>query len=158
MDDGKKELMDSGTINGNNEAISNKIEEKKHSEEENNNLTSNKENDNFEIIENKLKSDNEDTFTNINSFVNYIKYSYYNKKNKIKEKEKNKNIIQEFRENKNILKDRDKLISFIEELTIILNSGNNTIIPFLDLFPILIISYIESEYLLFLLSRKLSSN
>ena len=55
MDDGKKELMDSGTINGNKEPISNKIEEKKHSEEENNNLTSIKKNDNFEIIK-KIKS------------------------------------------------------------------------------------------------------
>jgi hypothetical protein len=56
-----------------------------------------------------------------------------------------KSIIDEFIEDKNILKNKEKLIAFMEELKFILKTGNNCIIPFLDLCPILIKSYIESD-------------
>ena len=91
------------------------------------------------------KNINEELIINIINYVNYIKGKYYNKTSQKKAQEKPNNIIQEFLENKIILKDKDKLISFIEELSLILKTGNNIIIPFLDLCPILIKSYIEND-------------
>ena len=96
--------------------------------------------------ENKLKYmnesyDNEILYLNI--FIENLKKNYNNKDNKLKEK--SKSVIKEYIENKDIIKNKEKLISFIEELSFILNTGNNTIIPFLDLCPFLIKSYIESD-------------
>ncbi len=58
--------------------------------------------------------------------------------------ENKKNTIKQFLFEKDILK-KEELSLFIEELKDILNSGNNIIIPFLDLCPILIKSYIDSD-------------
>jgi len=83
------------------------------------------------------------------TYINYIK-SCINceENNNIIEKEgkgESKYILEEFLEDKNILKNKEKLIAFMEELKVILKSGNNCIIPFLDLCPILIKEYIESD-------------
>ena len=96
--------------------------------------------------ENNTKQPNNDELKiGLNNILNLIKNKYSSVENEKNEKEKTKNIIQEFVENKDILKNKDKLISFINELSFILTTGNNIIIPFLELFPSLIKSYIESD-------------
>ena len=95
-----------------------------------------------EDIENSDAEKNE-ILMNIKNYINLIKNN--NSNDKKEEKEETKSIIEEYMKNKNILKDKDKLISFIEELSFILKTGNNIIIPFLELCPILIKSYIESD-------------
>ena len=99
--------------------------------------------------------DNYEILMNMNNYINLIKNENITDKKEEKEekeekkekeeKEETKNIIVEYMENKNILKDKVKLISFIEELSFILKTGKNIIIPFLELCPILIKSYIESD-------------
>ena len=98
-----------------------------------------------EINENIENTDveNNEILMNIKNYINLIKNN--NSIEKKEEKEETKNIIEEYMKNKNILKDKEKLISFIDELSFILKAGNNIIIPFLDLCPILIKSYIESD-------------
>ena len=115
------------------------------------NENENNENINIKIEENIIDKEKEKA-TLLKNFHVYIKYLKSNicheENNKIKEtegKEESKNILEEFLEDKNILKNKDKLIAFMEELRIILKSGNNCIIPFLDLCPILIKEYIESD-------------
>ncbi len=55
------------------------------------------------------------------------------------------NIFEEFISNPNSLKNQDFLISFIKELKTQLELGNNILIPFLNLCPILLKQYIESD-------------
>ena len=55
------------------------------------------------------------------------------------------NYIEKFIDEPNIIKNTSNLIGFIEELKNQLNSGNNILIPFLDICPILIKSYIECD-------------
>ena len=81
--------------------------------------------------ENNTKQPNNDELKiGLNNILNLIKNKYSSVENEKNEKEKTKNIIQEFVENKDILKNKDKLISFINELSFILTTGNNIIIPF----------------------------
>ena len=94
---------------------------------------------------NKKQPNNDELYINLNNILNLIKDKYSLVENEKNEKEKTKNIIQEFVENKDILKNKDKLISFINELSYILTKGYNIIIPFLELFPSLIKYYIESD-------------
>ena len=84
---------------------------------------------------------------NENIKENKIKNFIQNIIKSIKEKDNiiNKNIINKYIDDKMIIKEESNLISFIEILINILNSGNNIIIPFLDLCPILIKSYINSD-------------
>ena len=58
---------------------------------------------------------------------------------------KNNNIFKKFMNDRNILQKKDSLILFINELKKQLELGNNILIPFLDICPILIKSYIESD-------------
>ena len=106
---------------------------------------------NIEIEENIIDKEKEKVtlLKNFKTYINYIK-SCINceENNNIIEKEgkgESKYILEEFLEDKNILKNKEKLIAFMEELKVILKSGNNCIIPFLDLCPILIKEYIESD-------------
>ena len=106
---------------------------------------------NIETEENIIDEEQEKLIL-LKNFKTYIKYIKSNisceENNKITEtegKDESKNILEEFLENKNILKNKEKLIAFMEELRVILKSGNNCIIPFLDLCPILIKEYIESD-------------
>ena len=99
---------------------------------------------NIEIEENIIDKEKEKVtlLKNFKTYINYIK-SCINceENNNIIEKEgkgESKYILEEFLEDKNILKNKEKLIAFMEELKVILKSGNNCIIPFLDLCPILI--------------------
>ena len=108
----------------------------------NKNKNENNINDVDEDIENS-DMDNYEILMNMNNYINLIKNE--NILDKKEEKEETKSIIVEYMENKNILKDKVKLISFIEELSFILKTGKNNIIPFLELCPILIKSYIESD-------------
>ena len=117
---------------------------KKHKKENNKNI-------NIEIEENIVDPEQEKLLL-MKNFKAYLKYIKSNinceEDNNIMEtegKEETKSIIEEFLEDKNILKNKEKLIVFMEELKVILKSGNNCIIPFLDLCPILIKSYIESD-------------
>ena len=117
----------------------------KDNEDENNN------NINIKIEENIIDKEKEKA-TLLKNFHVYIKYLHSNifheENNEIKEtegKEESKNILEEFLEDKKILKSKEKLIAIMEELKLILKSGNNCIIPFLDLCPILIKEYIESD-------------
>ena len=57
----------------------------------------------------------------------------------------NINIIKQFVSDKNILQKKESLILFIEELKNQLEIGNNILMPFLDICPTLIKSYIESN-------------
>ena len=86
---------------------------------------------------------------NLSFFINNLHQDFTKNENNINniqdEKSSSKNIILEYLENENILKNKDKLISFIEELTNIIISGNILIIPFLDLCPNLIKAYIDSD-------------
>ena len=66
-------------------------------------------------------------------------------KNKIVEQNNKENILKEFIDNNNIIKNEEKLKFFIEELIKQLNDGNNILIPFLDICPKLIKSYINSK-------------
>ena len=106
---------------------------------------------NIEIEENNIDQEKEKLtlLTNIKKYIKYIKNNLsIEEDNKIKEseeKEESKCILEEFLENKNILKNKEKLIAFMEELKFILKSGNNCIIPFLDLLPLLLKEYIESD-------------
>ena len=104
-----------------------------------------KENQKSIIIENKLNKEDEIIQKNLEKYIKFIKSNFCGEENNNIKEEESKNIIEEYFENKNILKNKEKLIAFIEELKIILKTGNNTIIPFLDLCPILIKSYIDSE-------------
>ena len=70
----------------------------------------------------------------------YIKFSFNNS-----EQYKNINIIEQFIDNPNIINDKSNLIIFLEELINLLNLGNNILIPFLEICPILIKSYIQSD-------------
>ena len=145
MNNEENDIVGLNKNNDNEEGTSNKKEEQNNKENDNNIILNKNENIQIEIKENNIDKSDENTIINLNDFINHIKYNYYDKKIEIKEQEKQKNIIQEYIENKNIIKDKNKLKSFIEELSNILKIGNNTIIPFLDLCPILIKSYIDSD-------------
>ena len=106
---------------------------------------------NIEIEENIIYQEKKE-LTLLKNFKAYIKYIKNNlsseEDNKIKEteeKEEQKNILEEYLEDKNVLKNKEKLIAFMEELIVILKSGYNCIIPFLDLCPLLLKEYIESD-------------
>ena len=112
----------------------------------------NNKNINIEIEENTKNPKNEKLilYKNLKAYIKCIKNDICcEKNNNISETEgkegESKSIIDEFLEDKNILKNKEKLIAFMEELKFILKTGNNCIIPFLDLCPILIKSYIESD-------------
>ena len=77
--------------------------------------------------------------TNLNDLFKYI-----NKKVKEKENE-NQKILQQFTIDPTTLNNEKNLILFIEELIKQLKLGNNILIPFLDICPILLRSYIESN-------------
>ena len=112
----------------------------------------NNKNINIEIEENTKNPKNEKLilYKNLKAYIKCIKNNICCEENnnisEAKGKEgESKSIIDEFLEDKNILKNKEKLIAFMEELKFILKTGNNCIIPFLDLCPILIKSYIESD-------------
>ena len=111
----------------------------------------NNKNINLEIKDNIIDKEKEKLILskNFNTYIKYIKKNMFceidDKTTETEEKEESKNILVEFLEDKNILKNKKKLIAFMEELKVILKSGNNCILPFLDLCPILIKEYIESD-------------
>ena len=78
-----------------------------------------------------------------NNKINEL-FSYIQEKNKDKDIN-NIKIFQQYISQPNILKTQSYLISFIEQLKKQLELGNNIIVPFLNLCPILIKEYIESE-------------
>ena len=146
MNEEKVENLDSEKNEKNNDESSYKKNEENNLKDNTNKIEKENENIKIEKMENNIEnSDDENQNINLNDFVNLIKIKYYNKENQIKEEKTQKNIIQEYVEDKNIIKNRDKLIEFIEELTNILKIGNNNIIPFLDLCPYLLKAYIESD-------------
>ena len=108
-------------------------------------------NENNNIICEDINNDNmNELVNNLRNYINNISKNSIKIENNIKnniqeEKVIEDNIILEYLENKNILKYKDKLISFIDELSTILSSGNNNIIPFLDLCPNLLKAYIDSN-------------
>ena len=112
--------------------------------ETNNNIIINEENKNQIKINKELL----DFSLYISNLINK-KESNYKEKNEEKnieeENKNNNNIIQEFMANPNIINNKSDLICFIEELILQLNNGINILIPFLDICPILIKSYIESD-------------
>ena len=89
-----------------------------------------KENQKSIIIENKLNKEDEIIQKNLEKYIKFIKSNFCGEENNNIKEEESKNIIEEYFETKNILKNKEKLIAFIEELKIILKTGNNTIIPF----------------------------
>ena len=97
----------------------------------------------------KEEKNNENIIINEISQTDNIKelFRYINEKNNQKESNiiNNIDIFQQFINNPNILKESSHLISFIEQLITQLKLGNNIIIPFLDLCPILIKEYIDSN-------------
>ena len=105
----------------------------------------NEENTNEIKETNTDNSGEENKIINLIEIVKHIRHNIYNKENEINKNENTKSIIQEYIEDKTILRAKEKLISFIEELSKFLNTGYNIIIPFLDLCPALINSYIESD-------------
>ena len=80
-----------------------------------------------------------DSFNIIDEVLLYINGE---KKEEINDKT---NIFIKFINEPEIIKNRDFLELFIENLINQLKSGNNIIIPFLDICPVLLKSYIESE-------------
>ena len=146
MEDKKNEFSDWEQIN------KNEIDSK-----EKKNILDSKINEEINIYEDNVKyqesninieEEKQEFLKNLNIFLHQFKKDDSNIENKIveeKDKEEAKSIIYEYFENNNILSNKDKLISFIDELSFILKSGDNTIVPFLNLCPILIKSYIESD-------------
>ena len=151
MDTEKNEILHETkeTDKDDNETSNGKNSEKNSKNGSNNiNINISSDNNQNEIKEeenNKKQPNNDELYINLNNILNLIKDKYSLVENNKNEKEKTKNIIQEFVENKDILKNKDKLISFINELSYILTKGYNIIIPFLELFPSLIKYYIESD-------------
>jgi hypothetical protein len=74
-------------------------------------------------------------------FLNYIS----GKIEKKEYKDFNINILQDFFNEPTIINNKQNLISLIDELATQLELGNNILIPFLDIFPNLIKSYINSD-------------
>ena len=146
MEDKKNEFSDWEQIN------KNEIDSK-----EKKNILDSKINEEINIYEDNVKyqesninieEEKQEFLKNLNIFLHQFKKDDSNIENKIiegQDKEEAKSIIYEYFENNNILSNKDKLISFIDELSFILKSGDNTIVPFLNLCPILIKSYIESD-------------
>ena len=60
-------------------------------------------------------------------------------------KDSNIEILKEFYDNPNIINNKTKLLSFVKEITFQLKIGNYILIPFFDILPTLITSYIENE-------------
>ena len=145
MDNGKNKIKDSGQNNEVNTESLEKINLEKDSNESNIKIINLDENNKNEPKENNIDDTDNDELIDLNDFIIQIKNENNIQENQIIEKEKQKSIIQEYIENKNIIKNKDKLICFIEELSNILKTGNNNIIPYLDLCPNLIITYIESD-------------
>ena len=78
--------------------------------------------------------------------IDYLHRLFEYIKAKPNEKDNSKlNVIEQVISNQNVLKSRDFLILFIKELKKQLELGNNIIIPFLDICPILLKRYIESD-------------
>jgi hypothetical protein len=80
----------------------------------------------------------------VNNELDYLSklFKYIKRNNK---EDGNINIIKQFVSDKNILQKEESLILFIEELKNQLELGNNILMPFLDICPTLIKSYIESN-------------
>ena len=80
----------------------------------------------------------------VNNELDYLNklFKYIKRNNK---EDGNINIIKQFVSDKNILQKEESLILFIEELKNQLELGNNILMPFLDICPTLIKSYIESN-------------
>ena len=145
MDNGKNEIKDSGQNNEVNTESLEKINLEKDSNESNIKIINLDENNKNESKENNIDDTDNDELIDLNDFIIQIKNEINIQENQIIEKEKQKSIIQEYVENKNIIKNKEKLICFIEELSEILKIGNNNIMPYLNLCPNLIKSYIESD-------------
>ena len=94
----------------------------------------NSENKNNDDINNIISE-----FNNINKLLFFLS-SQNNRKEQIEN-----NIIYQIKKSPNILEKKTSLILFIQELIKQLESGNNIIIPFLEICPILIKSYIDNE-------------
>ena len=77
-----------------------------------------------------------------NSIDEVLLYINGEKKEEINDKT---DIFIKFINQPDILKDKNSLVLFIEKLINQLKTGNNIIIPFLDICPILLRAYIESE-------------
>ena len=145
MENEKNEITESGQNNKDNPESSDKTNLEKDSNESNINIINFNVNNKNESKENNINDPEKDEIINLNDFIIQIKNKNNNQENQIIEKEKQKSIIQEYVENKNIIKNKEKLICFIEELSEILKIGNNNIMPYLNLCPNLIKSYIESD-------------
>ena len=91
-------------------------------------------NNSNDVNENKINESN-----NINELFELI-YCYSNKKKKYY-----KDILKSFKVNPSKINDKPFLILFIEELITQLKLGINIFIPFLEIFPNLIKSYIKSD-------------
>jgi hypothetical protein len=87
-----------------------------------------------------IKYKSKDIF-DLTLFLNYIS----GKIEKKEYKEFNINILQDFFNEPTIINNKQNLISLIDELATQLELGNNILIPFLDIFPNLIKSYINSD-------------
>ena len=127
MENEKNEITESGQNNKDNPESSDKTNLEKDSNENNINIININSNNKKESKENSINDPEGDEIINLNDFIIQIKNKNNNQDNQIIEKEKQKSIIQEYIENKNIIKNKDKLICFIEELSNILKTGNNNI-------------------------------
>ena len=94
---------------------------------------------------NSENKNNDDINNIISEFDNINKLLFFlSAQNNRKEKIEN-NIIYQIKKSPNILEKKSSLILFIQELIKQLESGNNIIIPFLEICPILIKSYIDND-------------
>jgi hypothetical protein len=87
---------------------------------------------------------------NLSNFFLFISNYIHNKKDSdihYNEEKTNKNdiILKILDDPKTIMNDKSYLIIFIEELILQLKSGINILVPFLDIYPILVKAYIESD-------------
>ena len=105
----------------------------------------------FKKLENNNEQSENSDKNKIFEFIKYLTNTNLKKEleenNIINEEEENDeiNILQKFIEDPNILKNQSDLILFIKELENLINTENNILFPFLDICPILVKSYIESD-------------
>ena len=92
-------------------------------------------------------NEKESLSNNLKRLIEYSLNEQNDSKNNIINNNENevnsKNILEKFIDDSNIINNKNDLISFINEMIYQLNKGNNIIIPFLEICPILIKSYIE---------------
>ena len=96
----------------------------------------------MELINNNSNDVNENKINESNNINELFELIYFRSN---KKKRYNENILKSFKVNPHKINDKSFLILFIEELITQLKLGINIFIPFLEIFPNLIKSYIKSD-------------